>query len=279
MSFFRYPGGKAKLKTQIVSKIEQIANDSPPFDTYIEPFFGGGSVCFASMKSPAFDKVERIMMADADLALVNLWDMVIHDPETLISKIKSYTPTVDDFYSFKELLSDPVTVRYMDRQESGFMKLAIHQMSFSGLGVKAGGPIGGASQQSAYGVDCRWSPDSMIKKIYKCHKTLSSRNARIYPIDFSYLLYRPWIKENSTPFVYLDPPYYEKGNDLYANAFTDNDHKRLRDALKIAKYKWLLSYDDCPEVRELYKWATIEEIDVNYTIRTARAKSELLIYN
>jgi DNA adenine methylase len=78
--------------------------------------------------------------------------------------------------------------------------------------------------------------------------------------------------------LYLDPPYYTKGNDLYQCAFTLDDHIRLALALRDTKHKWLLSYDDCPEVRALYKWATIEPLSVKYSITTARTKSELLIY-
>lgn len=278
MSFFRYPGGKSKLKGPIIDKISEIAQTTQPFGVYVEPFFGGGSICLESMDKPCFSNVNKIILADVDKSLVELWNMVIHNPDTIIERIKSFTPTAEDFYAFKEKLSDPEVVKYLDPSDAGFMKLAIHQMSYSGLGVKAGGPIGGAAQESEYDVACRWSPDSMIKKIKKFSKLLNDRNARIYPVDFRHAMNSATQELIRNPFVYLDPPYYEKGNDLYVHGFTENDHKRLADQLKIAKYKWLLSYDDCPEVRELYSWATIEEINVNYTIRTARAKSELLIY-
>lgn len=78
---------------------------------------------------------------------------------------------------------------------------------------------------------------------------------------------------------YLDPPYYVKGNDLYQCSFTESDHKRLATAIKDVKGAWLLSYDDCKEIRKLYDWAGIEKIDVNYSIGGSTKKSELLIYN
>ena len=87
--------------------------------------------------------------------------------------------------------------------------------------------------------------------------------------------------------LYLDPPYYIKGNDLYQHGFTVKDHERLASALKNTKHAWVLSYDDCDEIRELYQWACVQPLDVNYSItatkdkktgeRLSRTKAELLI--
>jgi hypothetical protein len=84
-----------------------------------------------------------------------------------------------------------------------------------------------------------------------------------------------------------DPPYYVKGGDLYQHGFTVADHERLAVALKETKHAWVLSYDDCFEVRRLYDWACVEPLEVSYSItatkdketghRLSRTKSELLI--
>ena len=52
-------------------------------------------------------------------------------------------------------------------------------------------------------------------------------------------------------FFYADPPYFST-EDMYAVGFNLEDHVRLRDTLKNIKGKFLLSYNDCPEIRELY---------------------------
>ena len=51
----------------------------------------------------------------------------------------------------------------------GFKKLAVHQTSYSGLGTKSGGPLGGAEQKSEYTIDCRWSPNYICKKVDRLH--------------------------------------------------------------------------------------------------------------
>jgi site-specific DNA-adenine methylase len=85
--------------------------------------------------------------------------------------------------------------------------------------------------------------------------------------------------DNENTVFYLDPPYYVKGNDLYQCGFTKEDHSRLSNVVKDLKGEWVLSYDDCEEIRSIYNWARTEKIDVNYSIGGATTKSELLIYD
>ena len=58
--------------------------------------------------------------------------------------------------------------------------------------------------------------------------------------------------DRDSAFFYCDPPYYEtEGN--YEVVFRKEDHKRLRDTLSDCKGKWMVSYNDCEFIRELYK--------------------------
>jgi DNA adenine methylase len=276
MTFFRYPGGKAKLKDPIINKIKDIT-DTDKTGVYIEPFLGGGSICIAALEQKIFPNLERVIINDWDFALFCLWRAVIIDHEDLIESIFDFTPTTQAFYAFKERLLE-VEFKKLTVTDIGFIKLAVHQMSYSGLGVKAGGPIGGAKQTSKYSVDCRWSPNSMGKKIVKCHNLLTENKAVMHSSDFDVCLNAATTLLSHNPFVYLDPPYYLKGTELYEHGFSIEDHGRLCDRLKTAEYDWLLSYDDHPEIREMYSWAQIDDLNVNYTIRTARNKNELLIH-
>lgn len=257
----------------IIDKIKELA-EGQKIDSYVEPFFGGGSICFKLLEQEVFPDLLFVVGNDIDFGLWCLWQTVLKQPEILIHNIHSFIPNVDDFYSFKEILMGR-DFKDLSIADIGFMKLAVQQMSYSGLGVKAGGPIGGKKQSSKYGVGCRWSPESMSKKVLKINKLLKQYQGGFLSTD-------TWILSgaynNLKTFAYLDPPYYVKGEELYAHSFTVKDHEILSDRLKNANHLWLLSYDDCPEVRELYSWAQIDDINVNYTIRTARTKNELLIY-
>lgn len=270
MSFFRYPGGKHKLRSPIVSKLMNLYEDG---FQYREPFFGGGSIGLEFLSIiPATD----VWINDKDVGLYCLWKSVIEFPNELCEKVKTFQPATKDFYQFKEELLKtteiPTTIENI--VFIGFMKLAIHQISFSGLGTKSGGPLGGKKQKSKYKIDCRWSPDYMTKKIFQIHYQLKPFSIIVASTDFSSLIE----DVSKKSLIYLDPPYYIKGNDLYQYKFSLEDHQRLANLLKTTPHKWLLSYDDCPDVRALYDWANIIELGgIKYTIKTSRIKPEILI--
>jgi DNA adenine methylase len=267
MTFFRYPGGKSKFKKIILDSIKTVGLNNLE---YREPFFGGGSVGLNVI--PEFNPL-TVWINDKDFALYSLWKAVRDYPDELKNKIQSYKPSVDDFYKFKdELLKN--TIDENDTVNLGFMKLVSHQISFSGLGTCAGGPLGGKSQSSKYPIDCRWSPDYICKKIDKNNRIFNAIPTKITNVDFEELILDP------TPaFIYLDPPYWEMGQKLYQHFFTEQDHIRLAKCLKNTNHKWVLSYDNIPEIQNLYSWAKIEVIGANYTINTSTKKTELIITN
>lgn len=280
MSFFRYPGGKSKLRSKIVSKLNDMVGDLDL--EYREPFFGGGSIGLQYLEK---SKNNKVWINDLDLGIYCLWMSVFRYPEKLKENVLKFTPSVDAFYSFKNDLTRDCKLIDVDTiVDFGFKKLAIHQISYSGLGTKSGGPLGGQSQASDYKIDCRWSPKYICKKIDKLNTQFKKYSLRFSGMDFSDVI----LEDTKDAIIYLDPPYFIKGNDLYQHGFNDEDHIRLANCLKNTKHKWLLSYDDCDEIRELYSWANIEELNgVSYSItalkdkesgkRTSRQKTELLI--
>lgn len=89
-----------------------------------------------------------------------------------------------------------------------------------------------------------------IRKLFGLIQELQDRMANVVVEnqDFETL-----IKHYDRPdaFFYLDPPYFST-EDMYEVGFGWDDHVRLRDTLKNIKGKFLLSYNDCTEIRELY---------------------------
>jgi len=277
-SFFRYPGGKSKFQSKIVDAL--LIRSLETGLQYREPFFGGGGVGLKFLE--IWTHVKDVWINDRDVGIACLWSSVLAYPQLLINEIGTFEPHPDKFYSFKEELlaldrssswipSDP-----FDIVDIGFKKLVVHQLSFSGLGTKAGGPLGGKSQESKYKIDCRWSPNYLIKKIRRFSDMFSDFNVQYgycTALDFSVLVQ----DDTRKAILYLDPPYFNKGSELYQYSFTIEEHEYLAHLLERSSHDWVLSYDDCPEIRKLYSWASIEKINANYTIRNARVKSELII--
>ena len=89
-----------------------------------------------------------------------------------------------------------------------------------------------------------------IRKLFGLIMELEDRMANVVVEnqDFETL-----IKHYDRPdsFFYADPPYFSS-EGMYEVGFGWDDHVRLRDTLKNIKGKFLLSYNDCEEIRELY---------------------------
>ena len=273
MPLLRYPGGKAKLQTVIVHSLLEACQGARR--QYREPFFGGGAVGLALLGHP---QVAVFWLKDKDPGIAALWTAVVRYPDRLVDRIAAFEPTVDAFDAFKaELLTvtalPPVSNALADL---GFKKLALHQMSYSGLGVMSGGPLGGRAQSSQSNIDSRWSPDRLVRQVWEFHRRFAAagvHESACTNLDFCVL-----IEDESRPAVlYLDPPYVEQGNSLYRHGVTQADHIRLAEALRKTPHPWVLSYDDCPLVRDLYSWANLAAVGVGYSVASARRTAELLI--
>lgn len=274
----RYPGSKAKLAKQIwatfpPSTTTELWSLAKPVE-YREPFFGAGAVGFHVLRR--MDPSTPVWLNDLDFGMYALWTAVKNKPEALLRRCYEFTPTPERFYQFKAEDGDDT----LPVEQAGFRKLALHRMSFSGLGAKAGGPIGGRNQgRAAYCIGCRWNPEHVRKNITAAHKLLKKFDAlRITRIDFQHVI-------DGAPrecFIYLDPPYYEKGPALYAHSMSDADHLRLATSLRRCAAPWVLSYDDHPEVRRLYAGHELRDLHATYSMgisKSERPKNrEVLIF-
>jgi len=123
MSFFRYPGGKSKLKNQIINKLQIFAEKENL--EYREPFFGGGGIGCNFIEKNNY--TTDVWINDFDLGVSCLWTTVINRPDLLKNRVRKFTPTPEAFYDFKEqLLNPPVKITSdIEYADFGFKKLAI----------------------------------------------------------------------------------------------------------------------------------------------------------
>jgi DNA adenine methylase len=276
-SFFRYPGGKAKLKKEIIRAIKAQSWEGKPLPL-VEVCAGGASIGLEYLKGgrqgDLFAPIDgRLWLNDADRGIEAIWIAVAYNSEALKRRIRAFEPSLDDFRNFRNDLSSRGVIK--NPVERAFKKIALHQMSYSGLGLKAGGPIGGENQSSAYGIGCRWNPESICKKIDRISRMLKGVLVRVSHDDF-----RKVLKDSEGWVAYIDPPYFDKGGDLYHHSFKKKDHEELAMLLR-KRRNWVLSYDDHPRIRNLYAWAAIEEVTINYSITAkdnkGREGKELII--
>ena len=275
----RYPGGKAKIATRIVHIIRDRLEESGGAPEYREPFFGGGAVGLGVIREcPGFS---RYWLNDFDPAMASLWRGVVGHPGSLRLILGCLEPSVGYFNLYKHLLrkiNRPEDLAGYDPVSVAAMKIACHQMSYSGLGTKAGGPIGGANQTGSYDVGCRYNPDRIAGRVRQASGLLSG--VALHPEVCTCLDFEEVVTAPGDSVCYLDPPYYKAGPGLYQAAFSHQDHVRLAHVLRDEVRPWLLSYDRHPAIAELYSnWASIEEIPISYSINGAVKSSEWLISN
>lgn len=281
MTLIRYPGAKNKLVKSILNSLPEelvVPLHVSSNVHYVEPFFGSGAIGIAVMR--LMHRRASVTVADADIGIASLWRAVKDSPYELCRRIKQYAPSVESFYELKSLDGT-----FTDTVDTGFRKLALHRISVSGFGYMAGGPIGGRSQAGDYTVDCRWRPDRMVSRVERL-SALFNRfdNLQILHADVFDVLEsaNKTTASYEQTFVYLDPPYYEKGDQLYKHKFTPQNHEDLAAALKGADFDWAISYDDHPEIRRLYGGATVKRLEITYTNAvctdpTRRKNHEVLI--
>ena len=259
MSLFRYPGGKVRYTKFILPTLYRYSG----FSTYVEPFVGGGSVALAmANRHPGV----KLIINDLDTGIAAFWDLIANAPETefqnLAHRIENTRPTLA---MFNEMLES----KPLDRPNRAFRAFVLNRTSFGGMGWR---PLGGKNQTSDGKIDSRWGGANRVQELHEA-RTLQHGRTQVLNADFAKVI--PLAHEKAL--MFLDPPYYEAGNQLYNFTWTDADHIRLRDALR-GKSNWVMSYDDHPFVRDLYKTLAYL-MAVKYSVgKKRRQMNELLLF-
>lgn len=275
-SLLRYPGGKGKLLRVIIPRLQQMFAETSKNAEFREPFFGGGAVGLSLLAINPL--VRNVWINDRDPSMSALWHAVLHETESLQIMVDILPEAMRLFDDVDYYEVDTARLRSISQPSdvsgypAGFvaaMKLASHQISYSGLGTCSGGPMSDRLS--------RYKPDRLNAKIETCREILgraSLHSGTCTCLDFEALL------EPGPAVIYLDPPYYQKGPELYQFSFKQEDHGRLARRLKSETRPWLLSYDNHPAILKLYKdWTKIEEVEVACSINKCNKKLELLISN
>ena len=239
----RYPGGKSRAVQQIVEFFP------PDLDTLVSPFFGGGSVELAC----AFKGVE-VYGYDGFEPLVNFWQVAIEDATSLAKLVYDYHPlTRSKFYALQKRY-----FKLSDRIERAATFFVLNRSSYSGTTLS-----GGMSPEHP-----RFT-DSAIERL----ANLQVSNLSVEHADF-----KESLAKHSDDFLYLDPPYANGGN-LYGNRgdmHQDFDHDGLAELLR-SRNSWVLSYNDCDMVQDLYSGYKFVTPEWTYGMSNRKTSNEVLI--
>jgi len=263
----RYPGGKNKLSAFIA----KICLDNDINGHYVEPYSGGASVAlFLLMEG----YVQRITINDKDRSIYAFWHSVLHKTKQLCELIQNAELTIDEWKKQKEVQKNK---KKADLLELGFSTFYLNRTNRSG--IINGGVMGGIDQTGNYLMDCRFNKEDLINRIKTIAK--KKRDIRLYKKDAIKLIDKIANEaENDNVVFYFDPPYYLKASSLYMNHYKDDNHKIVSDKIKaIQNIKWIVSYDNVPEIKELYSDCIRKEFSFKHTAYESRVGKEILFFS
>lgn len=248
----RYPGGKSRAA-------EMLLNHFPFFEEYREPFVGGGSVFIkAKQKFPN----AKYWINDLFYDLYCFWDEIKCNKEEVISIIKFWKNKYDDgkelyFY----LCNNIFTFSKIERAAAFFV---LNRITFSGTSCS-----GGYSKSSFH----ERFTDTSIERADNVSNIL--QEVKVTNYDYSDVLK----EEGDNVFIFLDPPYYTatksalygKNGELHKGF----DHERFAEEIKKCNHKWMITYDDCQYIRDLYKEYKIIPFEIMYGMRNVTKNAEM----
>ncbi|MCL4363135.1 DNA adenine methylase [Candidatus Marsarchaeota archaeon] len=231
----RYAGGKSLA----VGYVIELLPDN--IKRVVSPFFGGGSIEIAMSK---YLDLEVIGYDIFDI-LVNYWKYQIENPEILYEKLKELEPNKETFERIRLTLNDV----WNKKTKLDSLTLATYFVYNFNLSYGPGF-MGWASNI--------YLNQSRYKKMIERIRDFKPKNLKVECADFQEV-----IKNHPNDFLYCDPPYYlGEGSKMFKGIYPMRNipvhhngfrHDILRDLLKEHKGGFILSYNDCPTIREYYK--------------------------
>ncbi|MDH5302140.1 MAG: DNA adenine methylase [Gammaproteobacteria bacterium] len=263
----RYPGGKAKLSSYI-KEIFELNNLCDGH--YMEPYAGGAGIALDLLMD---EYVTHIHLNDLNYPLYSFWHCVLNDTESLCRRIKNCRVTINVWNRQKKIINHPGEHSLF---ELGFALFFLNRVNRSG--IISGGVIGGKNQDGPWKIDARFNKDGLIDRIERIadYKDRIS----IYNLDASDLIKNviPVLPKKSL--IYLDPPYYVKGQELYDNHYGHKDHALIAQLVQNKiKHPWMVSYDNTPQIHEFYRESRRATYSLNYHAAQPSKGSEVMVYS
>ena len=263
----RYPGGKQILARVLGHLIRLNGREG---GVYVEPYAGGAGAALGLLYG---EYVKRIVINDADSRIHSFWDGVVNHTDKFLKLLRDTQLTVEEWRKQRAIYHSPAKHSSL---RVGFATFYLNRCNRSGIIVNAG-LIGGLNQTGKWKIDARFNRQDLAKRVEKIARYRD--RISIHNMDAVAFLKREIPKPTMVDraFVYLDPPYYAKGGQLYLNHYTPNDHATFAKFLKTAQFTWVMSYDNVQEIRKIYSSYRLVTFKLGYSARSFRIGKELLI--
>ena len=262
----RYPGGKSKLAEFMMEVF--ILNDLIG-GHYVETYAGGASIAFNLLIK---GYAEHVHINDLNKSVYSFWYSVVHETENLCRLINDTPVNMEQWYKQKTIQLQPE--KHTDLM-LGFSTFFLNRTNRSG--ILTGGVIGGKKQDGDWLLDARFNKPALISRI---ERIAGFKNKiTLYNDDAADIITKVIPGLPKKTLIYLDPPYYVKGRELYQDAYKHEDHVAVADLVASMQRKWIVSYDDMPAIRTLYKKFNKISYKLGYSAKNVYKGSEVIFYS
>ncbi len=268
VSPLRYPGGKGKFNKNSI-KIFNDNNIERPI--YCEAFAGGAGLALLLLKNNIVDK---LILNDIDKSIYCFWKSILDFNKEFCEMIKLVNIDLAEREIQKKIQKDKDILNLTKKSDIlklGFSTFFLNRVNRSGI-IRAG-VIGGIEQNGNYKIDCRFNKKNLIERIKEINKY--KKKIEFYNLDAIDFLKK--IEKKKKIFIFFDPPYFNKGKDLYTNFYSIDDHINLANHISGLKQNWIITYDNTDEIRKIYSDFQIKEFDILYSLEKKRKEKEILI--
>lgn len=267
----RYPGGKSRLFDYTKKIIENNYN-APPI--YAEAFAGGAGL---ALKLLSTGVVSEIYINDFDYAVYCIWHSLKYKNRQFKKLVNDAVFNIEEWEKQKSiyLTADQGSKSIYSKLEIGFATFYLNRTNRSG--ILTAGPIGGRNQNGNYLMDCRFNKKELLKVINNFDKIKSK--IHVYNKDAHKFIKIIDNKYDGNCIFYLDPPYVQKGPNLYKNSFDKMKHTELRDSVVTLRNKWFMTYDKDPLIADLYAGYNMHTYELSYAVQKSKLGVEYALFS
>ena len=215
-----------------------------------------------------------IHLNDIDRSVYAFWHSVVNSPDEFCKRIRDVKLSMREWKKQKAIHVDRENQSLFDL---GFATFFLNRTNRSGI-INAG-VIGGKNQDGKWKIDARFSKSELCRRVeaIAMHRT----RIRLYNLDAAVFIRGVLPSLPKQSFIYLDPPFYLKADDLYDNHYAHGDHATIATIVqKQITIPWIVSYDHRPEISVLYKKCRSIIYGMNYSAGKDRYKgSEIMFFS
>jgi DNA adenine methylase len=236
---------------------------------YAEVYAGGAAVALNLLFG---EYARRVHINDIDRGVYAFWEAARDHPSELTRRIRKVRLTLNEWERQRAIQTeeDP------DPLELAFSTFFLNRTNRSGIVM--GGVIGGRAQRGTWRIDARFNRDALVDRIERIGRWAS--RIEIYRLDGRAFLKDVVPSLDRRALVYLDPPYYVKGRErLYVNYYVADDHERIARLVQSLRRPWVVSYDDVPGIRKLYRGLPLRRYSIAYSAQERYEGREIVFFS